>query len=80
MAAVEKVLAPLVVVRDAEQYDHYLYRGADVPDFVSGDVLSQLRGSGMVGSDDAGEPSAQPAAAAAEPSDSDGGPRRGRRQ
>jgi hypothetical protein len=75
----ERVLAPLVVVRDAEQYDHYLYRGADVPDFVAVDVLSQLRESGMVGS---GEPAGEPEQAAdgSAGAGTDSGARRARRQ
>jgi len=49
MAAALKVTGPLIVVTDAEGVQHYLHRGADLPDWVDKDHVKQLRDSGLVG-------------------------------
>jgi hypothetical protein len=42
------VTAPLVIVRDENGLDQYLYRGAIVPDYVKGDALQLLLDANMV--------------------------------
>lgn len=58
MAAALKVTGTLIVVTDAEGVQHYLHRGAELPDWVDKDHVKQLRDSGLAGQP---KPAASPA-------------------
>lgn len=45
------VTAPLVIVKNEDGSDRYLYQGALVPEHIKGDTLKRLKDEGMVGSD-----------------------------
>lgn len=42
------VTAPLVIVRDKDGADQYLYQGAELPDYVDTERRKQLEADGMV--------------------------------
>lgn len=47
-----KVTAPLVVVKNEQGADQYLYEGATVPDFVSAETVKRLTDEGLIGEAD----------------------------
>jgi hypothetical protein len=51
MASSNVVTAPLVIVKNEDGSDRYLYQGAVVPEHVKGDALKRLKDDGLVGSE-----------------------------
>jgi hypothetical protein len=45
------VTAPLVIVKNEDGSDRYLYQGAVVPEHIKGAELKRLKDEGMVGSE-----------------------------
>jgi hypothetical protein len=45
------VTAPLVIIKNEDGSDRYLYRGAVLPEHVKGDALQRLKDDGFVGSE-----------------------------
>lgn len=43
-----RVKAPLVIVKDEDRKDQYLYEGATLPSYVKGDDLKRLQEEGLV--------------------------------
>lgn len=57
------VITPLVIVKDPEGHDVYLYHGAEVPSYVDSDRVAQLKSEGYLGSQsDLAEEEASPIA------------------
>lgn len=55
------VTAPLIVVKAEDGAQHYLRRGADLPDWVDKDHVKQFRDAGLVGAAKKPAPKAKPA-------------------
>ena len=55
MATKHVVTAPLVIVKDDQGRDLYLYQGSEVPDVVSAENIKRLKDDGMIATPKAAE-------------------------